>query len=147
MRFLTRLIGRSGIPAFFFFSFVLMLLWNSLVAEHLGCGPTLSYLQTAGLWFLLSFGFAWTGIGARSAFGFRQPGNEHGISGHLGSPIRDRLSSAERTADSDDLGDRIARRVKRRSARWVEANEGVDESGLKERIERKIKRTIRRWIG
>lgn len=107
--------------------------------SRLGWGALLSYLQSAGVWLLLGFAFAWTGFGTRSALGFRHPGNEHGISGHLGSSIRDRPSPAERTADSDDLGDRIAR--------WLEANEEVDGASLEERIEQAIERTIRQWIG
>ncbi|MFC2078279.1 hypothetical protein ACFLTM_05685, partial [Candidatus Bipolaricaulota bacterium] len=62
------------------------------------------------------------------------------------STIRDHLSSAERTADPDDLAGRIERRIKRGLARWAEADEGADWSDLEERIERKIKRTVRQWI-
>ena len=152
MRLLRLLIARGEIPAFFFFSFILMLLWNSLVARQLGWGPTLSYLQTAGLWFLLNLAFAWAGIGARSAIGFgqsrgfRRSGRHRGIGDHVRSAIRDDLSPERSAEDSDDLGDRIERRIKRGFARWVDADEETDWSDLGKRIERKIRRTIREWI-
>ncbi len=146
MRLLRLLIARGEIPAFFFFSFILMLLWNSLVARHLGWGPTLSYLQTAGLWLFLNLAFAWAGIGARSAAGFRRSGRHRGIGDHVRSAIRDDLSPERSAEDSDNLGDRIERRIKRGFARWVDADEEADWSDLGERIERKIRRTIREWI-
>ena len=54
MRGLLRLIAAGGIAAFFFFSWIIQLLWNSIIAGHLGLLPELNYLQAAGLWFLVA---------------------------------------------------------------------------------------------
>ena len=57
------LLTGSGIGAFFFFSWVIQMLWNSLVVDHLGLLTKLTYWQAAGLWFLVIILFAWAGIG------------------------------------------------------------------------------------
>lgn len=54
----------EGVAAFFFFSWIIQLLRNSIVAGHLGLLKPLSYLQAAGLWFLITLLFAWVGIRA-----------------------------------------------------------------------------------
>jgi hypothetical protein len=146
MGLFIRLITGGGVPAFFFFSFILMLLWNSLVAGHLGWAPTLSYLQTAGLWFLVTIALAWTGIGVRSAFGARRRRWKRPI----GDEIRQRLDktfSHESDNDApDDIGDRIERKIRRGFARWVDAGDDTDWSELGELIERKIKRKLGDWV-
>ena len=43
------------------------MLWNSIVVGHLGLLKTLSYWQTAGLWFMIIMLFAWTRIGVSSS--------------------------------------------------------------------------------
>lgn len=63
MNFVRGLMTGSGIAAFFFFSWVIMMLWNRIVVGILGLLKPLSYLQAAGLWFLIILLFAWTGIG------------------------------------------------------------------------------------
>jgi hypothetical protein len=57
------LLAGTGVGAFFFFSWVIQMLWNSLVVGHLGLLVRLSYWQAAGLWFLIIVLFAWVGIG------------------------------------------------------------------------------------
>jgi hypothetical protein len=63
MRWFGGLLTGTGIGAFFFFSWVIQMLWNSLVVDHLGLLVKLSYWQAAGLWFLIIVLFAWVGIG------------------------------------------------------------------------------------
>jgi len=62
------LLTGSGIGAFFFFSWVIQMLWNSLVVDHLGLLAKLTYWQAAGLWFLVIILFAWVGIGVSPKF-------------------------------------------------------------------------------
>jgi hypothetical protein len=147
MRLLIRSITNGGIAAFFFFSFILMLLWNSLVAGHLGWGPTLNYLQTAGLWFLITIVFAWAGIASRSAFGWRTIRSR--TRREIGDEIERRLEDtfARRfDAAEEDLGAQIERKIKRGFARWVDADESTDWSELGELIERKIRRKLNDWV-
>lgn len=63
MRLLGMLTG-GGIAAFFFFTWIIETLWNSIVVGHLGFPVKLNYWQTAGLYFLVILFTAWTGIGA-----------------------------------------------------------------------------------
>jgi len=63
MRTLGRFIAGGGIAAFFFFSWVIKMLWNSIVVGHLGLFKPLNYWQAAGLWFLITLLFAGVGIG------------------------------------------------------------------------------------
>jgi len=63
MKLVRGLMTGGGIGAFFFFSWIIQMLWNSIVVGHLGLFKTLSYWQAAGLWFLLILLFACTGIG------------------------------------------------------------------------------------
>lgn len=148
MGLLIRLITGHGIPAFFFFSFVLMLLWNSIVAGHLGIGPTLSYLQTAGLWFLVTIAFAWAGLASRSAFTWKKAREK------VARPIRDEISRRlengfSKRFDSeatDELGAKIEQKIRRGFARWVDADEDTNWDELGEMIERKIKRKFSEWV-
>jgi len=67
MRLLRGLITGGGIGAFFFFSWVLQLLWNSILVDQLQLvGVTLNYWQAAALWFMVIILFAWAGIGTTS---------------------------------------------------------------------------------
>ncbi len=64
MKLLKGAITGGGIAAFFFFSWIIQLLWNSIVVDQLALvAVKLSYWQAAGLWFLLIILFAWAGIG------------------------------------------------------------------------------------
>lgn len=63
MRLLRRIVTSGGVAAFFFFSWVIMMLWNSIIVGHLELTKPLSYLQTCGLWFMITLFLAWTGIG------------------------------------------------------------------------------------
>ena len=63
MRLLRRIVTSGGVAAFFFFAWVIMMLWNSIIVGHLELTKPLSYLQTCGLWFMITLFLAWTGIG------------------------------------------------------------------------------------
>jgi len=137
VKLLSKLIARGGIAAFFFFSFILMLLWNSVVAGHFGWAPTLSYLQAAALWLLVGLTTAGVGICARLAFG------THGRRDRVGS-------NGERAFDrhdpDDDLGERIERRIRHAFARWADEDASADWDRIGERIERKIRDRFREWV-
>jgi hypothetical protein len=65
MKLLRGLITGGGVGAFFFFSFILQLLWNSILVDQLGLvAVKLTYWQAAALWFMSIILFAWAGIGA-----------------------------------------------------------------------------------
>ena len=67
MRLLTKLLARCGVPAFFFFSWILELLWNSILFDQLSLVPVkVNYWQAAALWFMSIIVFAWAGIGVSS---------------------------------------------------------------------------------
>ena len=67
MRLLRGLITGGGVGAFFFFSFILQLLWNSILVDQLGLVVVkLNYWQAAALWFMSIILFAWAGIGVSS---------------------------------------------------------------------------------
>ena len=123
MRLFTKLITGGGIAAFFFFSWVIMRLWNHILTWHLGLLPPLSYLQAAGLWFLIILLFAWVGIGAN-----------RGISLWW-----------RKKRDWDEIGGKIESKIKHGLSRWVDADPDMDWDDLGERIEEKIKRKIRDW--
>jgi hypothetical protein len=143
VRLLARLLARCGVPAFFFFSWILQLLWNGILVDELKLAPTkLTYWQTAGLWFVVSLALAWVGIAARSTGAFRL--SRRRPDEGLERTIEDRLSSREPVRD--DLGERIERSIWRGFARWVDADEETDWSDLGDLIERKVKRTFRAWI-
>ena len=64
MKLLRGIITGGGVAAFFFFSWILQLLWNSILFDQLALVPTqVTYWQSAGLWFFVIILFAWTGIG------------------------------------------------------------------------------------
>ena len=140
MRLLTRLITRGGIFAFFFFSYILMLLWNSVVAGHFGWAPTLSYLQSAGLWLLVGLATAGAGICARLALAPRAHRAEK-----PGGPDASSFSFDEDDLE-DDLGERVERRIRRAFARWVDEDASADWDRIGERIERKIRDRFREWV-
>jgi len=65
MKMLRGLITGGGVGAFFFFSWIIQLLWNSIVVDQLQLvAVKVTYWQAAGLWFLLIILFAWAGIGS-----------------------------------------------------------------------------------
>lgn len=53
MKWVGSLFG-GGVAAFFSFSWIIEMLFNSIVVQHLGLFRPLNYWQTAGLWFLIS---------------------------------------------------------------------------------------------
>ena len=64
MKLLRGFITTGGIGAFFFFSWIIQILWNSLLVDQLALvAVKVSYWQAAGLWFLSIIFFAWAGIG------------------------------------------------------------------------------------
>lgn len=136
----------SGVPAFFLFSFILMLLWNSLVAGHLGWAPRLSYLQTAGLWLLVSLALAWAGIGARSGWRAHRRHRRASRDDRMEQKAEFMVSGCEFDDEWDNVGDRIERQIRGGLARWVDAGEDTDWSDLGRLIERKIKRKISDWV-
>lgn len=66
MKLVRGLMTGGGVGAFFFFSWIIQMLWNSIVVGYLGLFKALSYWQAAGLWFMIILLFAWTGIGVSS---------------------------------------------------------------------------------
>lgn len=145
MRAMLRVITHRGIAAFFFFAFILMLLWNEIVVGQLGLGPQLGYLQTAGLWFLISVGLSWVGIAARAAIP-RTPKRRPTIGTRVERSIESNVERLAARDDWDDLGDRIERGIKRGFAHWVDADEGFDWDDLGELIERKIHDKLDDWV-
>ncbi len=65
MHSIVGLVTGGGVAAFFFFSWVIQMLFNSIVVGHFGLLRPLSYLQAAGLWFLAILLLAPLGIGSR----------------------------------------------------------------------------------
>ncbi|MEW5826756.1 MAG: hypothetical protein AB1778_07980 [Candidatus Bipolaricaulota bacterium] len=64
MKALRNVIRGGGVGAFFFFSWVIQLLWNSILVDQLALVPVkVNYWQAAALWFLSIILFAWAGIG------------------------------------------------------------------------------------
>lgn len=124
MRLLRRIMTSGGVAAFFFFSWVIMMLWNSIVVGHLGLAVPLSYLQTCGLWFMIILLFAWTGIGVRWQFR--------------------KVWYPERRGE--DFGRDVERKIKSGFARWVGAEKDMDWDELGEKIEKKIKSRIKGWL-
>jgi hypothetical protein len=65
MKALRGIITGGGVGAFFFFSWIIELLWNSILVDQLGLVHVrLNYWQAAALWFLSIILFAWAGIGS-----------------------------------------------------------------------------------
>ncbi len=124
MRFITRLVAGGGLAAFFFFSWVIMMLWNSIIAGHLALTKPLSYLQACGLWFLTMLLFSWTGLG---------------LSWQLS-----RVWRRERRAE--EVVREVEARIKRGLARWAGAEETISWDELGERLEKKLKERFREWL-
>ena len=69
MKLLRGLITGGGVGAFFFFSWIIQLLWNSILFDQLALVPIkVNYWQAAALWFLSIILFAWAGIGVSPRF-------------------------------------------------------------------------------
>jgi hypothetical protein len=65
VKFLRGVIRGGGIGAFFFFSWIIELLWNSILVDQLGLiAVKVNYWQAAAVWFLIIILFAWAGIGS-----------------------------------------------------------------------------------
>jgi len=126
MRVILKLIRYGDIAAFFFFSWVIMMLWNSIIAGHLQMFPALSYFQACGFWFLLIVLFSWTGAA--------------GVGG--GWPFR----PWRKARDVEDVGRDVERRIKRGFARWVGTTDDVDWDELGHLIERRIRTRLKDWI-
>lgn len=123
MRLLTKLVAGGGVAAFFFLSWIIQMLWNSLVVDYLGLLKPLTYLQAAGLWFLLILLFAWVGIGA---------------SGRL-------LTWTRKRRDWSELGEKIESKVRKGLSHWADAEPDTDWDDLGKKIEEKIKSKIHKW--
>ncbi len=68
MKLLRGAITGGGVAAFFFFSWIIQLLWNSIVVDQLSLvAVKVTYWQAAALWFLITILTAWTGIGIAPA--------------------------------------------------------------------------------
>lgn len=147
MSWIIRRIVAGGAAAFFFFSWILQLLWNSLIAGHIApAAPTLSYFQAAGLWFFVSLMFAWTGIGARPRSLIRwdrRTWAEWGVQTErkVKRCVSDWLHNLGPDAEAH-----LEHRIKRGFARWAEVDDDLDWDDLGEHIERKIKRHLREWM-
>lgn len=98
MKWVGGLLG-GGVAAFFFFSWIIQMLFNSIVVRHLGLFKPLSYLQAAGLWFLITLLFAWVGIGVT------------------------RRVRVRREVDWDELGERLGRKIESKIKEWIEGRE------------------------
>jgi len=120
MKWLGGLIAGSGIAAFFFFSWIIQMLFNSIIVRHLGLFKPLSYLQAAGLWFLITLLFAWIGIGVTRG-----------------------IYRVRWERDWSEIGDRIERKIKQKLKEWAEGEEEWGE--VERKIEEKIKRKIKEW--
>jgi hypothetical protein len=151
MDLIIRAITRGGVGAFFFFSWIIQLLWNSILVDQLALVPAkVSYWQAAALWFLVTLFFAWTGIARRprslaprirwSCCGDIARTVKREIRSHLRDWVRD-----EPAEDMSDLGDRIEAKIKRGFANWVGTDENVGWDDLGEHIERRIKDKFRDW--
>jgi hypothetical protein len=70
MKILKGPFSLSGAATFFFFSWVMQMLFNSIVVGHFGLLSPINYWQAASLLFLSIIAFAWSGRGvSRSFFG------------------------------------------------------------------------------
>ena len=147
MKLLRGVIAGGGVAAFFFFSWIIQLLWNSLIAGHLGLAPTLSYLQAAGLWFLVSLLFAWVGIGVKPSRWLRPRSRRDWdrFGDRIEREIRRHASRWAENEEGDNLGERIETKIKRGFSRWVGVDEDTEWDDLGPHIERKIKEKIRDW--
>lgn len=150
MRLLTKLVTCGGVAAFFFFSWVIMMLWNSILAGHLGLLPVLNYLQAAGLWFLFILFFAWTGIGVNGRVlpSWRKERTWDKTVDRIESKIRHGIfhwGERKNEENWEELGDKIEKKVKRGIAHWVDADPDMEWDDLGKSIEEKMKRKVREW--
>lgn len=112
MRLIYKFLSGSQLAAFFFFSWVVMMLWNAVVAGHLGLTKPLSYLQACGLWFLATLLFAWAGLGARWAQ------SEERLERRLRRAFARFL--AREDFDWEDLPELLERRLKEKIRGWLQ---------------------------
>jgi hypothetical protein len=148
MRLTDKTYSARGIAAFFFFSWIIQLLWNSILVDQLALAAVkLTYWQAAGLWFLATLLFAWVGIGVQPWTRRRRDWKR--VGDQIKRTVRRRVSrwiaEDEASSNVDELGDRIEAKIKRGFSRWVGVDEEIDWDDLGEHIERKIKRKIRDW--
>jgi hypothetical protein len=140
----------TRIAAFFFFSWIIQLLWNSILVDQLALiAVKLSYWQAAALWLLTTILFAWVGAGAHSTHRTRiqRRSDWDEIGNRIERKVRGCVSRwvEDREDRDDDLGERIEAKIKRGFSRWVGVDEEIDWDDLGEHIERKIKQKVRDW--
>jgi len=150
MRVVAKSIAAGGVAAFFFFSWIIQLLWNSILVEQLALvAAKLTYWQAAGLWFLITILTAWAGIGAQPMIRerIRRSRDWDAIGRRIERKVRRGVSRwiEEDPERIDDLGERIEAKIKRGLAGWVDVDEDIDWEDLGPHIERKIKQKIRDW--
>jgi hypothetical protein len=68
MRLIRGPFSPGGAAAFFFFSWVIQMLFNSIVVDYFGLLKPITYWQAATLWFLVIMLFAWSGRGIARTF-------------------------------------------------------------------------------
>jgi hypothetical protein len=149
MRVLFRGIAAGGVAAFFFFSWILQLLWNSILFEQLQLVPTqVTYWQSAGLWFFVIILLAWTGFAARPRTWLRRSKRVDWdcVGDRIERKIKSRVSHWADDGTDRDLGDQIEARIKQGFSRWVGVEGDIEWDDLGEHIERKIKRNLRDWL-
>jgi len=123
-----------------------MLLWNSLIAGHLGFGPRLTYLQAAGLWFLITILSSFVGVGARPLSPPSRRRDWSSIGKRIERKVKERIAGWAEAEGPDEIGEKIERKIKAGLARWVGAEEEIDWSELGDRIEEKLHERFREWI-
>jgi hypothetical protein len=149
MKLAERTLNARWIAVFFFFSWIIQLLWNSILVDQLALVAfKLNYWQAAALWFLTTLLFAWVGIGVQPTrrTRIRERGDWDEIGHRIERKVRGCVSRwVEDDKDPDDLGERIEANIKRGFSRWVGVDEEIDWDDLGEHIERKIKQKVRDW--
>ena len=152
MKLLRSAITGGGVAAFFFFSWILQLLWNSILVDQLALvAIKVNYWQAAALWFFVTILTAWMGIARRPRilipdFRYRVFGDiARTVKREVRSRLGDWAQEESRDADLSDLGDRIESKIKRGFAKWVGTDEDVEWDDLGEKIERRIKEKLRDW--
>ena len=142
MRIVQKTIRGGGIAAFFFFSWIIQLLWNSILFEQLALVPSrVSYWQAAALWFLTIILFAWAGLGVRQTSWASRRRSFEDVGDRIGRTIKRRV----RDWSSDSASDDLERKIKRGFAHWVDVDETADWEDIGERIERKIEKKLHDW--
>jgi len=118
VRLLSKLVAGGGIAAFFFFAWIIQILWNSLVVGHLGLLKPLTYLEAAGLWFLVILLTAWAGLGVGTRFLLRARG---------------------------DRGRRAQLLLGRGFLRWIGLGPKIEWQNQDERMEERIRKRFSEW--